>query len=131
MVDQKEVGSLPLVTRNYTQILGLSPGVSAETFNAAEIGRGGVDDSMVTGGSSYSDNNFQMNGVEVNDAAGSGHFTGGVAIPNPDTIQEFKVQTSQYDASFGRNAGANVNVLTKAGPTTGMATPGSFSAMKP
>ena len=115
VVDQKEVGNLPLVTRNYTQILGLSPGVSAETFNAAEIGRGGVDDALVTGGSSYSDNNFQMNGVEVNDAAGSGHFTGGVAIPNPDTVQEFKVQTSQYDASFGRNAGANVNVLTKAG----------------
>ncbi len=115
VVDQREVGSLPLVTRNYSQILGLSPGVSAETFNAGEIGRGGVDSQLVTAGSNYSDNNFQMNGVEINDAGGSGHYTGGVATPNPDTIQEFKVQTSQYDASFGRNAGANVNVVTKAG----------------
>src|ERR1700721_966149 len=56
-----------------------------------------------------------MNGVEINDLAGSGHFSAGVAIPNPDTIQEFKVQTGQYDASYGRNAGANVDVITKGG----------------
>ena len=44
VVDQKQVSALPLVTRNYSQILGLSPGVSAETFSAGAIGRGGVDD---------------------------------------------------------------------------------------
>jgi hypothetical protein len=115
VVDQKEVSALPLVTRNYSQILGLSPGVSAETFNAGEIGRGGVDDSLVTGGSAANDNNYQMNGVEINDWQSSGHYSGGVATPNPDSIQEFKVQTSQYDASYGRNAGANVDVLTKMG----------------
>src|SRR5208337_465160 len=38
-----------------------------------------------------------------------------VAVPNPDAIEEFKVQTGQYDASFGRDAGANVNVVTKTG----------------
>jgi outer membrane receptor protein involved in Fe transport len=115
VVNEKGVNSLPLVTRNYSQILGLSPGVSADVFNAAEIGRGGVDSNVVTGGSSSSDNNYQMNGVEINDLQGSGHFSGGAAVPNPDSIQEFKVQTSQFDASFGRNAGANVNVLTKTG----------------
>ena len=61
------------------------------------------------------DNNFQMNGVGINDLQSGGQFTGGIAIPNPDTIQEFKVQTSQYDASFGRNAGANVDLITKSG----------------
>jgi hypothetical protein len=115
VVDETAVNALPLVTRNYTQILGLSPGVSAEIFNAGEIGRGGVDDALVTGGSSYQDNNFQMNGVEIDDLQNSGHYSGGVATPNPDSIQEFKVQTSQYDASYGRDAGASVNVLTKAG----------------
>jgi hypothetical protein len=115
VVNERAVTALPLVTRNYQQILGLSPGVSAEVFNAGEIGRGGVDSDLVTGGGVASDNNFQMNGVEINDLQGSGHFSGGVGVPNPDSIQEFKVQTSQYDASFGRNAGANVNVLTKSG----------------
>ena len=118
VIDEKEVSSLPLVTRNYSQILGLSPGVSAEVFNAGEIGRGGVDANLVANGSGYSDNNFQMNGVEINDLQGSGHFSGGVAVPNPDSIQEFKVQTSQFDASYGRDAGANVNVLTKGGSNT-------------
>jgi len=36
-------------------------------------------------------------------------------VPNPDAIAEFKIQTSQYDAGYGRTAGANVNVVTKSG----------------
>jgi len=58
-----------------------------------------------------------MNGVGINDLQSGAQFTGGIAIPNPDTIEEFKVQTSQYDASFGRNAGANVDVVTRSGTT--------------
>lgn len=69
----------------------------------------------MSAGNWASDNNFQMNGVGVNDIQQSGYFSAGVAIPNPDTIQEFKVQTGQYDASYGRNAGANVDVVTKGG----------------
>jgi hypothetical protein len=114
------VSSLPLVTRNYTQIIGLSPGVSTEVTNAAELGRGSGSDAIGTSGFSVhggptNDNNYQVNGVEVNDLMGSGSFSGGIAVPNPDTIQEFKVQTGQYDASYGRNAGANVDLVTKRG----------------
>ena len=39
----------------------------------------------------------------------------GIGIVNPDAIQEFKIQTSLYDAGYGRNPGANVNVVTKSG----------------
>jgi hypothetical protein len=63
-------------------------------------------------GARASDNNFQINGVNVNDFGGSGL---GVAIPNPDTIQEFRVQTGMYDAEYGRDAGANVDLVTKTG----------------
>jgi outer membrane receptor protein involved in Fe transport len=106
---EKLVEGLPLVTRNYTQILGLSPGVSSDVNNAGAIGAGNA--LFSSHGAVVSDNNFQMNGAEVNDLL-SGLA---VPVPNPDAIQEFKVQTGQYDASFGRNAGANVNVITKGG----------------
>jgi hypothetical protein len=110
VTDEKMVESLPLVTRNYTQILALSPGVSGDVNNAAALGSGTAIFSAH--GGVVSDNNFQMNGLGVNDLM-SGSTQ--VPIPNPDTIQEFKVQTGQYDAAFGRNAGANVNVVTKGG----------------
>jgi len=42
-------------------------------------------------------------------------FYAALPIPNPDAIQEFKIQTSTYDAGYGRNPGANVNVVTKSG----------------
>ena len=120
VTDERMVENLPLVTRNYTQILGLSSGVSGEVNNSADIGRGHTSLSASTagysvGGSSTNDNNFQMNGAEVNDLAGQANISGGVPVPNPDSVQEFKVQVGQYDASYGRNAGANVDVVTKSG----------------
>ena len=115
VTDQRMVENLPLVTRNYLQILGLSPGVSSEITDASSIGRGNVGVEYSTSGNIMNDNNFQMNGAEVNDLMGSGSLSGGVPVPNPDSIQEFKVQTGQYDASYGRNAGANVDVVTKSG----------------
>ena len=118
VTDGQMVESLPLAVRNYTQIIGLSSGVASNVTNAAELGRGGGSngsDSFVAAGGSNNDNNFQMNGVEIDDFQSSGGFSGGVAVPNPDAIEEFKVQTGQYDASYGRDAGANVNVVTKGG----------------
>jgi Carboxypeptidase regulatory-like domain/TonB dependent receptor len=113
-----QVRDLPLVTRNYTQIVALNPGVAADVNDAGAIGRGNLGQGGVpiaSNGGTQSDNNVQMNGLGINDLQSSGYFSGGVAIPNPDTIQEFKVQTGQYDASYGRNAGANVDVITKGG----------------
>ncbi len=125
-VDQITVTNLPLVTRNYTQILSLSPGVIAPVNNATDLGRGngglsgivgsfGNDASIHVNGNRSIDNNFQMNGLQVNDLVGSAAGSGGVPIANPDTIQEFKVQTGQYDASYGRNAGASVDLITRSG----------------
>ena len=118
VADSTVVNNLPLVSRNYTQIATLSPGIAAPVTRGDELGRGSGGESggnFRAQGAFGRDNNFQLNGVQSNDLQASGSFSGGVAIPNPDAIQEFKVQTGQYDASFGRNAGANINVVTKAG----------------
>ena len=110
--------AIPLASRNFTQVLGMSTGVAVDVSNGAGFGRGSQN--MSVNGASPEKNNFQMDGVPINNAAGNGNagdfglYTG-IAIPNPDAIQEFKIQTSTYDASFGRNPGANVNVVTKSG----------------
>jgi len=114
----EQVRTLPLVTRNYTQIISLNAGVAADVTDAGALGRGAIGNGgapIVSNGGTLNDNNVQMNGAAINDLQSSGTFSGGVAIPNPDTIQEFKVQTGQYDASYGRNAGANVELVTKGG----------------
>jgi hypothetical protein len=123
VVNEPAVGGLPLVTRNFAQITSLSPGVSTGVYNAGELGLGGTalsqiaasnDGIYVHGARSY-DNNFQIDGVSVSDVQGSAAGSGGIPIPNPDSIEEFKVQTGLYDAGFGRYGGANVSVITKIG----------------
>ena len=123
VVNKDTVAGLPLVTRNFTQIAGLSPGVAAGVYNAGELGTGATalsqigksnDGIFVHGARSY-DNNWQLDGISVTDVQGSGSISGGIPIPNPDVLEEFKVQTGLYDASFGRGAGANVSVITKSG----------------
>jgi hypothetical protein len=119
VVTGEQVESLPLVNRNFTQIMTLSAGVIAGVTQADELGRGSGGQIPTTelagenvNGARASDINFRMDGVDVNDYDASGF---GVPIPNPDTIQEFKVQTGMYDAEYGRDAGANVNLVTKTG----------------
>ena len=123
VVSKGAVTGLPLVTRNFAQITGLSPGVVVGVFNAGELGLGETalpqiaksnDGIYVHGARSY-DNNFELDGISVSDVQGSSAGSGGIPIPNPDTIEEFKVQTGLYDAAFGRYAGANISVITKAG----------------
>jgi hypothetical protein len=118
VVTGQSISDAPLAARNYTEILNLSAGAVSSANNATALGRGTLD--MSVNGAGPEQNNFQMDGVSVMNAFGNGfaHDCGiyvGIAIPSPDAIQEFKVQTSTYDASYGRNPGANVNVLTKSG----------------
>ncbi len=117
VVDGSTIQELPLTNRNYTQVLTLSAGVSGDLNNAANLGKG-TPDVYVNGASSIS-NNFHMDGADINNfgSGRAGDFVqqAGIPIPNPDALQEFKIQTSNYDAGFGRDAGANVDVVTKTG----------------
>src|SRR6266481_530252 len=118
VIDQETVVDLPLVSRNYTEILGLTAGINTDIVDATQLGAGTQE--IRANGARSGDNNFMMNGVDAN-SYGSNiteitPFGGaGIAIPAPDTIQEFKVQTTLYDAQYGRGAGANVNVETRSG----------------
>jgi hypothetical protein len=118
VVGSASVTALPLNTRNYTNILGLSAGANASVNNASSLGRTGME--IAVNGARTDQNTFQMDGVSIVNYASNGvqsesatYATFG--IPNPDTLSEFKIQTSLYDAGYGRNPGANVNVITKSG----------------
>jgi hypothetical protein len=122
LVDNKTITSVPLTTRNYTQVLSLSAGVVAPVANAVNLGRGSID--MNVNGQDFRANNYQVDGADANSWSYQssteifGAQWGGIAVPNPDAISEFKVQTAQYDAGYGRNTGANVNVVTKSGSSS-------------
>ncbi len=123
VVDYRTLEALPLASRNFTQVVDLSPGVLSGVNNAAEAGPGGIglaqidpgnDGIYVHGLRSY-DNSYLFDGVPVTDLQASNIASGGIPIPNPDSIQEFKVQTGLYDVSFGEHAGASVSLVTKSG----------------
>lgn len=112
------VTNLPLNTRNYTNLLSMTAGANANVENASTIGKGSVF--IAVNGAGFGQNTYLQDGVSVDswfsfNTGTEGKSNASFPIPNPDTIAEFKIQTSSYDASFGRNPGANVNVVTKSG----------------
>jgi Carboxypeptidase regulatory-like domain len=100
LVDSKTLTAVPLTTRNFTQVLSMSSGSAANVNNAGLLGNGSQD-------------------VNVNGSIAVGLYTvDGAAsastVPNPDTITEFKIQTSQYDAGYGARV-PNTNLVTRSG----------------
>jgi hypothetical protein len=117
-VDQATIAALPLSNRNYTQILGLAPGVVVDLPNAAELGSG--TQNVASDGGMPTANNIQFNGIDANNLAENSAAVAedvivGTAIPAPDTIEEFRVQTANFDAAYGRGSGANVDLVSRSG----------------
>ena len=111
VVDSRAVSALPLATRNVTQLLALSPG--AVTYLPDNTGVGRNTQTISVNGARMTQNNFEIDGVDVNTMGTSGAVT--LPVPAPESIEQVKVQTSLYDATFGRAGGANVQVITKGG----------------
>jgi len=110
-VENAEIVNLPLVNRNVYALLDITPGVQRN------------DNSIVLG---YPEQRTQINGSTDGGAGsvnyyldGGSNMAGlrntGNATPNPDAVEEFRVQTNSYNAEYGRFAGGVINVLTKSG----------------
>jgi outer membrane receptor protein involved in Fe transport len=111
-VDNREVDNLPIVGRNVYQLLSLTPGVQAAGppentvgFPAQHVIINGSSDNMVGQVTYYLDGGINMTGLRN---------TGNV-LPNPDAIDQFAVQTSNFSAEYGRTGAGIVTVLTKSG----------------
>lgn len=111
VIQQDQIRQLPLPTRNFQQLLTLTPGTSGPVQNSSELGRGAAP--IYVNGNRATSNSVVINGVDGN-SIGTGS-TPNLAIPATDSLQEFIVQTSQYDASQGRVSGGIVAAVTKSG----------------
>jgi len=111
VVDTRAVAELPLATRNFTQLLGLSTGTATYLPDNTAVGRNSQNISV--NGGRVTNNNFQINGIDANSQGTNSAPS--LSVPAPESIQEFKVQTSLYDATFGRSGGGNVQAVTKSG----------------
>lgn len=110
VVNDRAVSNLPLAQRDTYQLLQLQPGVQSQVGLDGVYGSDRAGVVSVNGGRGR-DNNFTVNGGDGNDL-----FAGLPAIqPSPDAIEEFRVLTNTFDAEYGRNSGAVVNVVTKSG----------------
>lgn len=113
VVDSRDVNNLPLNGRNFTFLAQLAAGVNtpeADTRGNAQSG------AFSANGLRPAQNNYLLDGIDNN--SNTVDFLNGtnfVTLPPLDAIQEFKVQTSDYSAQFGRAGGAILNATIKSG----------------
>ncbi len=110
-IENDTIRALPLATQNFQQLLTLSTGAQSDLNAAAQLGRGQVR--IQVNGQREDNNNYLIEGISATDY-NVAELTN-TPLPNPDVIQEFKVQTSLYDASQGRNGGGNINAILRSG----------------
>ena len=111
VIEQDTIRQLPLPTRNFQQLLTLTPGATSSLQNSSDLGRG--DTAITVNGARTTSNSVVINGIDAN-AIGTGS-TPSLAVPATDALQEFIVQTSLYDATQGRAAGGIIAAVTKSG----------------
>jgi hypothetical protein len=107
VIDNQKVSELPLNGRQFYSLALLVPGVAPPAQGSILSFRGGFN----VAGSSELNNNFTLNGLENNDQL----LSAPAFRPSVDAIQEFKILTGVFPAEYGRNAGSQVIVTTKAG----------------
>jgi hypothetical protein len=126
VIEGKEMTDVPLVKRSYTDLLALQPGVVsspsgmsgayAGSFISAGFAVPPVSGDLNSGalsvnGMRESANGFILNGILVQEIG----YSGAGAVPNLDSIAEFRILTNNTDAEYGNYAGAQINVVTKSG----------------
>ncbi len=114
VISQAQIVELPLNGRAYADLTLLSPGVAKSALqNQADSSR---DASFNVNGGRSEQNNFMLDGVD-NNAYGTSNqgFSNQVIQANPDSLAEFKIETNNYSAEFGRASGAVISATIKSG----------------
>ena len=114
VINKEQIVNLPLNGRAYADLALLSPGVRRSAL--ATLENGARDASFNVNGLRSSLNNFIIDGVDNNSYGTSNQgFSNQVVQASPDAVQEFKVQTNNFSAEFGRAGGAVINAAIRSG----------------
>jgi len=126
VISSNKITAVPLLTRGYTDLLALQPGVIPVSsgmaggqggyFTSTGFGIAPVSGDLNAGNLSVNGmreaaNGFLLNGASVQESG----FSGTAIIPNLDSIAEFRILTNNFDAEYGAYAGGQINVATKSG----------------
>jgi hypothetical protein len=110
-----QMRELELVNRNFQQLVTLQPGVV--NLLGDQPGFGGINSNSTisVNGARTTANNWSVDGADINDSGSNATL---LNIPSVDAIQEFTLERSSYDASFGRSGGGQVLVATRSGTSS-------------
>jgi hypothetical protein len=111
-INEAELAALPIMNRNWLFAVALAPGIQIQSSTASF-----ACESLIVGGGSNRSGNFAVDGGGNNDDY-LGSSCGSQTRTALEAVQEFQVLTNQYDAEFGRTAGAVINAITKQGSNT-------------
>jgi len=123
VITGKQIVTVPLNGRSYTDLFALQPGVTPVTTSAnPNVSSGGAFGSIPVSGSldpgnfsingqRESANGFMLNGADVEE----GVSMGAAVVPNLDSIAEFRILSSNFDTEYGNYSGGLINVVTKSG----------------
>jgi len=106
-----QIRNLALNNRNFEQLVLLQPGVANPLGDEPGFGLSS-NTSIAINGARMGANNWTVDGADINDSGSNGTL---LNTPSIDAIQEFTLERSNYDASFGRSGGGQVVVATKSG----------------
>ncbi|HEX3985231.1 MAG TPA: carboxypeptidase regulatory-like domain-containing protein [Acidobacteriaceae bacterium] len=113
-INGTQVRELELINRNFQQLVTLQPGVVNNLGDEPGFGLNSVS-SISVNGARETANNWSVDGADINDSGSNATL---LNIPSIDAIQEFTLERSSYDASFGRSGGGQIVVATRSGTNT-------------
>jgi hypothetical protein len=122
VITGRQMTSVPLNGRSYTDLLSLQPGVVPQTaitdMTVQDVGATILNPSgtlnpgnQSVNGQRETSNYFSVNGSDVEEDVNQGT----AVIPNLDSIAEFRIITSNFDAEYGEYSGGQISVVTKSG----------------
>ncbi len=114
LVDQRSIEQIPVNGRNYTDLMQLQPLVSPfpNRDNGSVVAHGLA---MSVAGQNPRSNVYLLDGTLQNDFTNSPAGSAAGTALGMDTIREFRLEASSYSAEYGRNAGGQINAITKSG----------------